>query len=36
VVYEYDWKTGLINVVFPVPPELHASYVVSLEPQGYR
>lgn len=36
IVYEYDWKAGLMNVVFPQPPELHASYVVNLEPQGYR
>jgi hypothetical protein len=36
IVYEYDWKTGLVSVINPVPPELHASYVVSLEPQGYR
>jgi hypothetical protein len=35
IVYEYDWKTGLLFSVFPQPPELHASYTVQLEPKSY-
>ena len=30
------WKAGLMNTIFPQPPQLDAAYVVSLEPQGYR
>jgi Flp pilus assembly protein TadG len=36
VVYEYPWKTGVVSALIPVPPLLHASYVVNLEPEGYR
>ena len=35
IVYQYDWKTGFMTAIIPEPPELHALYVVQIEPQSY-